>query len=67
MLNNDVKTTLDNIVQAVDTKIDKRLDAMEIAKKKSDFNSNSSYNFKNQLLKGLKKNVGLREFEIKSD
>ena len=35
MLNNDVKTTLDNIVQAVDTKIDKRLDAMEIAKKKA--------------------------------
>ena len=67
MLNNDVKTTLDNIVQAVDTKIDKRLDAMEIAAKKSDFNTNSSFNFKNQLLKGLKKNVGQREFEIKAD
>lgn len=67
MLNNDVKTTLDNIVQAVDTKINKRLDEFEIGKKKSNFNTNSSFNFKNQLLKGLKKNVGQREFEIKAD
>ena len=67
MLSDNTKNTLDNVIQAIDTKIDKRLDALEIAKKKSNFNTNSSFNFKNQLLKGLKKNVGQREFEIKAD
>ena len=35
MLSDNTKNTLDNVIQAIDSKIDKRLDALEIAKKKA--------------------------------
>lgn len=68
MLSENTKNTLDNVLQALDSKIDKRLDAFEINAQKERFNTGKShFNLKSRIQKGLVENKGQREFEIKAD
>ena len=66
MLSDTQTHTLDNVVEAIDQKIDKRLDAYEISQKKEGFQIKSNYNFTDKVCKGLVKNKDQREFEIKA-
>ena len=64
----DIQThTLDNVVEAIDQKIDKRLDAYEISQKKEGFQIQSNYSFTDKICKGLVKNKDQREFELKTN
>ena len=67
MLSDTQTHTLDNVVEAIDQKIDKRLDAFEISQKKEGFQIKSNYNFTDKVCKGLVKNKDQREFELKAN
>ena len=68
MLSENTKNTLDNVLEALDSKIDKRLDAYEISQQKEKFNAGTpNYNFADRVKKGLVKNINQRDFEIKAD
>ena len=66
MLNDSTKKQLDDIIEAIDTKIDSRLDAMEIQQQKSQFARHTPSNLQGTIQKGLVANKGNREFEIKA-
>lgn len=66
MLSETQKNTLDEVAQAVDERINKRLDAIEISQKKANFTTKSVSNLTDKIYKGLVSNKGQREFEIKA-
>ena len=56
MLSETTKNTLDNVLEALDSKIEKRLDQYEISQQKAQFNTGkSNYNFADRIQKGLVK------------
>jgi HK97 family phage major capsid protein len=62
-----VQKELDNLVEVLDKKIDKRIDTIEVQAKKSSLGFNSHRNsFKHEIQKSLKENKGSDKFEIKA-
>lgn len=67
MLNDTTKKALDEITQAIDEKINSRLDAMEIQSKKDMFSRGSKTTLQDFVRKGLSNNKGnAQKFEIKA-
>ena len=62
-----IQKELDNLVEVLDKKIDKRIDTIEVQAKKSSLGLNSHRNsFKHEIQKSLKENKGSDKFEIKA-
>lgn len=62
-----IQTQLDNIVEAVDGRIEKALDIREMDAQKSQFSGASKKSFQANLAKQLKANSGSDKYEIKAD
>ena len=61
-----VQQELDTIVEAIDKRIDDRIDAIEVQAKRSTLSLNSKQSFQNIISKGIKDNKKKKDFVIKA-